>query len=467
MSSKRLYVATRCRGEDEEKAKDVSGEEYAKGTKLEYGHDGNLRGATSFSMNYGTSVAIVKFLDAFPEQRRALRERIHIHTYNIFTMMQACEWIICYFVTLTSQKRSFYAYTSSSFIDAILCLGVSFNLIEIDERRQEKLKLRTRLGLSTVSETISSVLGTHFLSGLSSFDLDLSPPSTALPSRAPTATTTKAIHHNNHRLNFLLGQVTVKGYVSKASQRSSRNFQFYSINGKPVDLPILAKVLNDEWASVGMSQCPAAVLQLTIPHYDNHNRYSEDLSVILTMACPLIGEAVAALWKSQTEELELCEHPLLMNSSSSSNTKSMLETRGALGDNFFQATESNEFAESSPRRRVQRRMAFVHDLDNATIPDQTETVHIVSPMMKERSPINISSPSFDRMQQKSHNNRSYIEKSASISSCSNTSTSTPKRTISSIDLYCETPDNAKKQRTLNQLASEQFLEVRLTGLDID
>lgn len=65
-------------------------------------------------------------------------------------------------------------------------------------------------------------------------------------------------------------QVSVKvtGLVSKAGLgvgRSDNDRQFAFLNGRPVDLPRFAKVLNEVWRRYEMKQKPAFVLNITVP----------------------------------------------------------------------------------------------------------------------------------------------------------------------------------------------------------
>lgn len=62
--------------------------------------------------------------------------------------------------------------------------------------------------------------------------------------------------------------VKVTGLISSATWgqgRSSADRQFYYINGRPVDLPVVAKAVNEVYKSFNTNQLPLVVLDFTVP----------------------------------------------------------------------------------------------------------------------------------------------------------------------------------------------------------
>jgi DNA mismatch repair protein PMS2 len=60
----------------------------------------------------------------------------------------------------------------------------------------------------------------------------------------------------------------LKGFVSKAAAgcgRASGDRQFFFLNGRPVELGRMAKLINEIYRSFNAAQCPMAVLDLTLP----------------------------------------------------------------------------------------------------------------------------------------------------------------------------------------------------------
>lgn len=70
-------------------------------------------------------------------------------------------------------------------------------------------------------------------------------------------------------INLLVGnECRVEGFLSRPSAgcgRSSRDRQFFFINGRPVDMPRAAKVLNELYRSFNLRQFPIAIINFTLP----------------------------------------------------------------------------------------------------------------------------------------------------------------------------------------------------------
>jgi DNA mismatch repair protein PMS2 len=62
--------------------------------------------------------------------------------------------------------------------------------------------------------------------------------------------------------------VKIAGLISSATWgqgRSSADRQFYYINGRPVDLPVVAKSVNEVYKSFNTNQLPVVILDITVP----------------------------------------------------------------------------------------------------------------------------------------------------------------------------------------------------------
>ena len=244
--------------------------------------------------------------------------------------------------------------------DGILCLGVRFNLIDVIKKGnsyREEIKLSTTNTSTKVEQTVSSILGSRFLSGMTRISIDL----------------TDALDRNN-KWSQDTSQWKVEGLVSKAPSLTARDgsvareSQFFSINGRPVELPKVSRTIGDAWrAFEGTKKRPACVLCFTLPN----NEYDVNLSpdkreVLLThqdAICSLIHEQVTKLWSSQNDgnfvenSVQVVEKPSVQPAPVVSTTV---------------ATSSEGDAsspESSPgkRRRFRRRNAFVHDFGMARL----------------------------------------------------------------------------------------------------
>lgn len=272
------------------------------GQKLQFRRDGSLLLAennadTWVPRKVGTTVAVVQLFDALPVRRADFCKRIVAQRVKVFSLMQGY---------------------------AILCLGVAFNLMDCKGGREE-VKMRTASSAEQVEQTVSSVLGYRFVSGMCRIDLDL----------------TKAI-----------GQpATVSGLISKSpfccSNHQARELQFFSINNRPVELPKISRLLNDLWRNLDPSQRkrPSCVLQFTLPLSAFDVNLSPDKrDVMLTdqdEICNLIREHVQQVWATQSE--------------------------GTFQEAVVVPTDRRNV-----RRQVQRRMAFVHDFTTVKLQHDEE-----------------------------------------------------------------------------------------------
>ncbi|KAL3717594.1 hypothetical protein ACJRO7_009089 [Eucalyptus globulus] len=64
------------------------------------------------------------------------------------------------------------------------------------------------------------------------------------------------------------GDCTVEGFLSKPGQGSGRNLgdrQFFFVNGRPVDMPKVSKLVNELYKGANSKQYPVAVMNFTVP----------------------------------------------------------------------------------------------------------------------------------------------------------------------------------------------------------
>ena len=75
---------------------------------------------------------------------------------------------------------SLSSYLKPNYLDAILCLGTQFQLVDLNSSKSKKKSETVRLATSDSSRTptletrTASILGTKFLDGLSNINVDLS-----------------------------------------------------------------------------------------------------------------------------------------------------------------------------------------------------------------------------------------------------------------------------------------------------
>lgn len=237
--------------------------------------------------------------------------------------------------------------------DGILCLGVRFNLIDVIKKGnsyREEVKLSTTNASTKVEQTVSSIMGSRFLSGMTRISIDLTKALDAMEDSSPQ-------------------QWKVEGLVSKAPSLTARDgsvareSQFFSINGRPVELPKVSRAIGDAWrAFEGTKKRPACVLCFTLPN----NEYDVNLSpdkreVLLTnqdALCSLIHGEVTKLWSAQNDgnfaenAVQVAEERPRVNVQQPAAVAA-----STTASNTGEASEP----EASPRRRFPPRNAFVHD----------------------------------------------------------------------------------------------------------
>lgn len=290
--------------------------------KLTFRRDGSLDASSVCEMprKIGTTVAVVRLLEALPVRRADMIRRITSQRGRLMKMMVGY---------------------------AIFSVGVRINLMDMivsGGNCRESTLLATSFNSTSIEETISSVLGSKFLLSLCSVCLDL----------ALAWATNEESNTNDDKKK---PKWKVEGLISKAlhtRDRGAKDAQFFSINGRPVDIPKVSKLLNEVWRTFGGQKRPSCVLQFTLPN----NAFDINLSpdkreVMLTQEkeiCDLIQQGVTKLWASQTEG-KFTQNPI----SGQENTFQ----REAGDDHATPA--AGDF--DSPR--FNRRYAFSHDFSKA------------------------------------------------------------------------------------------------------
>ncbi len=233
---------------------------------------------------------------------------------------------------------------------------------------------------------MSSILGSRFVSGMTRVSIDLEP----------------ALYDNNNSVDTTTQQDgsvqwKVEGLVSKAPSLTARDgsvareSQFFSINGRPVELPKISRAISDAWrAFEGTKKRPACVLCFTLPN----NEYDVNLSpdkreVLLThqdAICSLIHAQLTKVWtsqnggnfaadavsvpqerptekvKTQPERAEMKSQPEVAHARTRSAVAAVPAPSNTATDTAT-GNDANPLVEGSPgrSRRFQRRNAFLHD----------------------------------------------------------------------------------------------------------
>ena len=230
-------------------------------------------------------------------------------------------------------------------------------------------------GTSKPEETISSVLGSTFLSGMSRISIDL------------------GVDNSD--------KWRVEGLISKAPHLTARdgsvarNAQFFCINGRPVELPKVSRALSDVWRKIETTsrKKPACVLHFTLPR----NSYDVNLSpnkrqVLLTneqKICALVSEAALALWNKQRDGKFLSNE---------------LDIRKG-------SVDAASFVDDmSPEgRKVKRRLGFYNDFRHVKLQHDSETSQLQGSKQFTLPPNAITPPQTDQTQEETLGATSSVE----------------------------------------------------------
>jgi hypothetical protein len=138
---------------------------------------------------------------------------------------------------LRNLKREFGKLLSLMQAYALICVGVRLVVTHTAGRAPRATVVHTQGG-ATLRDNIVTVLGAASCNAMQPFNATLP------------------------------GGCTVTGFVSSPTAgcgRSAGDRQFLYVNGRPVDLPRVAKALNEVYKSFNASQLPAAVLDIKLP----------------------------------------------------------------------------------------------------------------------------------------------------------------------------------------------------------
>jgi len=338
--SENLVVSTRAEGDDV-------------GEKLEFGTNGYVRDGSvaTIPRKVGTTVSVVKLFHSLPVRRTDLMRRIKAQRARLMKMMQGY---------------------------AILCLGVRFNLIDVvsssssssnssaaKKLAKSDVKLQTSERSVRFEETVSSVLGSKFLSGLCRTRIDLAGAVRAAAAAADAKDSGDALE------TMLPGVVRVEGLISKAPKATSgqalaRDLQFFSVNGRPVELPKISRLIGDVWrmfdtaaaagaagGSAASKKRPACILSFFLPN----NMYDVNLSpdkreVLLneeTTICDLMRDALTKLWSEQTDgTFVLNEVETMSNAEKSVVSSSVSSSKDQTASAAVLPASSNEGGSKQP-----------------------------------------------------------------------------------------------------------------------
>eukprot|EP00249_Psilotum_nudum_P020639 c27788_g1_i2 orf=360-2978(-) len=176
---------------------------------LKFDHSGLLVSQESEARPVGTNVIISKLFSTLPVRHKEFNRNIRREYSRLLAVLQAY---------------------------ALIAKGVRLLCTHITGKSNRSIILKTQ-GTDSVKDNIITVFGTKMAACLEQLELSMS------------------------------DQCRIEGFVSKAGAgcgRASGDRQFFYINGRPVDMPKVAKLLNELYRSFNSQQYPMAVLNFVV-----------------------------------------------------------------------------------------------------------------------------------------------------------------------------------------------------------
>ena len=259
--SEELCVTTRCAGE-------------MRAQKLFYKRDGSLdaKRTVSTARTTGTTVMVSKLFHVLPVRRVDFQKRLKSQRAALFKLLQGY---------------------------AILCVGTRFRVTDyydtgakkkkktmLGQQQKMEVKLNTQAS-SSLDQTISSVLGSSFLRGLMKIEIDLSKCCPGLNDiMVDDLNDSENVSEDRARTGILLKGLVSITSAGENSKAAARDLQYFSINGRPVELPKISRTIADVWkeyTDFSAGKKPSCIFQLTLPNncFDGKIYFAFSLNLVL------------------------------------------------------------------------------------------------------------------------------------------------------------------------------------------
>ncbi|CAI5465886.1 unnamed protein product [Closterium sp. Yama58-4] len=216
-------------------------------TRLAFDHAGKLLDAPreQVARAVGTTVSVAKIFSPLPVRRREFERNVRREFAKLVSVLQA------YCVVSTGAR--------------ILCTNQS-------GRSSARTTVVQTAGTGSMRENIIAVFGAKAAAGLDPVDITFPLSAAAAATAAPPATAAATPPAANGTAATAPAPLPasccrVTGFLSRpgaGSGRSSGDRQFFFLNGRPVDLPRLSKLLNELYRSFNSLQFPAAFLNVSL-----------------------------------------------------------------------------------------------------------------------------------------------------------------------------------------------------------
>ncbi|XP_078429747.1 DNA mismatch repair protein isoform X2 [Wolffia australiana] len=215
----------------------------AVGTRLKFDKYGLLMSETKVARQVGTTVTIEKLFSSLPVRFKEFIRNIRREYGKLVSLVNAY---------------------------ALIAKGVRFVCTNITGKNVKTVVLKTQAS-SSLKENIINTFGLNFFSCLEALHLTVSE------------------------------GITVEGFLSKPLQGTGRNLgdrQFYYVNGRPVDMPKVGKLVNELYRCSNSKQYPIVILNMIMPtqSYDV-NITPDKRKIFLSDECHVMSSLREALEK--------------------------------------------------------------------------------------------------------------------------------------------------------------------------
>ncbi|XP_072997628.1 DNA mismatch repair protein PMS1 isoform X1 [Typha latifolia] len=180
------------------------------GTHLDFDHSGVVTSERKTARQVGTTVSVEKLFSTLPVRSKEFSRNIRREYGKLLSLLNAY---------------------------ALISKGVRLLCTNTTGKNSKSLVLKTQ-GSSSLKDNIITVFGLNTFQCLEPLSLSISE------------------------------GCTIEGYLSKPGYGSGRNLgdrQFFYVNGRPVDMPKISKVINELYKSSNSKQYPIAILNFIIP----------------------------------------------------------------------------------------------------------------------------------------------------------------------------------------------------------
>ncbi|KAG2659461.1 hypothetical protein PVAP13_1KG357800 [Panicum virgatum] len=180
------------------------------GTHLEFEHSGVVANQTKIARQVGTTVTVEKLFSTLPVRSKEFSRNIRKEYGKVISLLNAY---------------------------ALIAKGVRLLCTNTVGKNSKMVVLRTQ-GSSSMKDNIITIFGLNTFKCLEPFSVTIS------------------------------DGCQVEGYLSKPGPGTGRNSgdrQFFYVNGRPIDMPKITKLVNELYRSSNAKQYPVAILDFRIP----------------------------------------------------------------------------------------------------------------------------------------------------------------------------------------------------------